>query len=505
MMQLGDLTFTKKLGKGSFGEVYLTTKEGHSQLYATKKIPKAMADAPKTKKYFYNEINILSTINHKNIMKLIEVKQSDDNYYLVCELCNGGSLSQSLDKYRKMYRKPFTEEIVQYLMRQIVDAIKYLHSQHIIHRDLKLDNILMSYDNEKDKENMNLLGAQVKIIDFGFATKLHNSNDLAFSTLGSPINMDPGILKKFCYNDTKGYDEKVDIWSLGTLCYEMLIGKATFEAESMRELQSKIEKGEYTLPMTLSKEAVSFLNAMLQYDSKCRLTADELSRHHFLIKNIKDFSRININEVRKNITDDDKLKINVKDNKSIWAIFNNQNDLDDVSGYIIEEKKDDFLAPIAEIENMNINDNNNGTNNQNNNNGNNNMNYQNQMHNNMNNNVNSNMNNNMNNNINNNVNNRNYYNHYNFNRHPSQGFRNNLVNKNMNYPQHNSNINNMNNQKQNFNSVNQDHLVQKKELKEFLLKSFESINEDFLILSPIFIPLIPGNNPEDKFNEEEHL
>ena len=70
------------------------------------------------------------------------------------------------------------------------------------------------------------------------------------------------------------------------------------------------------------------------------------------------------------------------------------------------------------------------------------------------------MNNNMNNNINNNVNNRNYYNHYNFNRHPSQGFRNNLVNKNMNYPQHNSNINNMNNQKQNFNSVNQDPLVQ---------------------------------------------
>ena len=244
--------------------------------------------------------------------------------------------------------------------------------------------------------------------------------------------MDPGILKKFCYNDTKGYDEKVDIWSLETLCYEMLIGKATFEAQSMRELQIKIEKGEYTLPMTLSKEAASFLNAMLQYDSKCRLNADELSRHHFLTKNIKDFSRININEVRNNITEDDKLKINVKKNQSIWAIFNNENDLDDVPGYIIEEKKDEFLAPIAEVENMKLNDNNNnqninGNNNQNNNgnnnqningnnnqtnngnnnyqnnNGNNNMNNHNQMNNNMNTNWN-------NNNMNTNWNNNNMYN-----------------------------------------------------------------------------------------------
>ena len=246
-MMLDDLTFIKQLGKGSFGEVYLTSKKGHNQLYATKKIPKSMADAPKTRKYFHNEIKLLTTIKHKNIMKLIEVKQSQDNYYLVCELCNGGSLNELLDKYRKIHRRPFTEEIVQYLMRQIVDAIKYLHGEHIIHRDLKLDNILMNFDNEKDKEDMNIMGAQVKIIDFGFATVLDPKQNLAFSTLGSPINMDPGILKKFTGNDGKGYDESVDIWSLGTLCYEMLIGKATFEANTMKELQYKIEKATQTV------------------------------------------------------------------------------------------------------------------------------------------------------------------------------------------------------------------------------------------------------------------
>ena len=514
-MQVGDLTFIKQLGKGSFGEVFLTQKEGHSQLYATKKIPKSMADAPKTQKYFHNEINLLGKINHKNIMKLIEVKQSKDNYYLVCELCNGGSLNELLDKYRKIHRQPFTEEIVQYLMRQIVDAIKYLHGQHIIHRDLKLDNILMNFDKEQDKQNMNILGAQVKIIDFGFATVLDPQQNLAFSTLGSPINMDPGILKKFTGKDDKGYDEKVDIWSLGTLCYEMLIGKATFAAKTMRELQDKVEKGEYTLPTTLSKEAVSFLNAMLQYDSSYRLSAEELSRHHFLTRDIKQFTKINMNEVKNNLTDDGRLEINVKENKSIWAIFNNGNDLDDVPGYIIEKKdEDNLLAPIAEFDNLNINEtplpNNNNENNNSNSNFNNNQNYnQNSNNFNNNNNQNSNIPNNqypqqMNNNNNNN-NNPNYYYNYNYMKynnfqanHNPYGFRNNLVNKNMNFQQNN----NMNSIKQNHNHQSQN---QKADLKEYLKKFFTTINEDFLILEPVFIPLIPGNNPEDKFNDEEHL
>ena len=481
-MMLDDLTFIKQLGKGAFGEVFLTSKAGHSQLYATKKIPKSMADAPKTKKYFHNEISLLSKIKHKHIMKLIEVKQSKDNYYLVCELCNGGSLNELLDKYRKMYRRPFTEEIVQYLMRQIVDAIKYLHGDHIIHRDLKLDNILMNYENEQDKENMNILGAQVKIIDFGFATVLNPKQNLAFSTLGSPINMDPGILKKFTGNDTKGYDESVDIWSLGTLCYEMLIGKPTFEASTMKELQYKIEKGEYTLPTTLSKEAVSFLNAMLQYDPKCRLNAEELSRHHFLTRDIKDFTKININEVQDKLTEDGKLEINVKRNQSIWAIFNNENDLDDVPGYILEKnEKDKFLAPIAEFDNLNLNENSN-----------------------MNNNQNSNVNNSNPNQINNNRNNvNNYYmkqNHFQYPNYNPNAFRNNLVNKNLNY-QPNKQSSNMN---QNYNQ-NQNNSNQKVDLKEYLMKFFNTVNEDFLILYPVFIPLIPGDDPEDKYNEEENL
>ena len=350
---IDDLTFIKLLGKGSFGEVYLTTKAGHSEYFATKKIPKSMADSEKVHKYFKNEISILKEVSHKNIMKLIEIKQSTNNYYLVCELCNGGSLNDCLDKYRKINRRPFTEEIVQHLMRQIVDAIKYLHKCHILHRDLKLDNILVNFVNEQDKTKMNMLGAQVKLIDFGFATKIDPNKNLAFSTLGTPVNMDPAILRQLNHidNQVSGYDEKADIWSLGTVCYEMLIGKSTFEAKNMKDLLKKIEAGEYTIPTTLSKEVVSFLNAMLQYDPKIRLSADELSRHHFLTKNIKDFTKIDIKKIKNNLTGEDTIKINVKKNQSIWAIFNNEKDLDEVPGYIINEKEGDGLTPIPEIGN----------------------------------------------------------------------------------------------------------------------------------------------------------
>ena len=98
--------------------------------------------------------------------------------------------------------------------------------------------------------------------------------------------MDPGILRKLNKMDNSseyGYDEKVDIWSLGTICYEMLIGKCPFDAESMKDLVKKVEKGDYFIPTTLSKEAVSFLIGMLQYDLKKRMTAKQLLRHKFIL------------------------------------------------------------------------------------------------------------------------------------------------------------------------------------------------------------------------------
>ena len=246
-------------------------KKGKKEYYATKKIDRKTADKPGLKKYLDNEIHILEQLNHPNIVKLEGVKRSASHYYIIMEYINGGGLSDCLKKYMKIHGKAFSEEIVQYLMRQIIEGIHYLHSKKIIHRDLKLDNIMVNFGSENDKEHLNMMKAKIKIIDFGFATKLaEEKNSLTYSAVGSPINMDPIILRKFSkkkdINLNIGYDEKADIWSIGTVCYELLIGKAVFSAKTMNDLVEQVEKGSYQIPKSVSKEVVSFLNGMLQYD-----------------------------------------------------------------------------------------------------------------------------------------------------------------------------------------------------------------------------------------------
>lgn len=106
-MQIEDVTLLKCLGKGSFGEVYLSTKKGRNQYFATKKMDRKQADQPSVRKYFENEIKILQSLNHPNIVKLEEVKATKDYYYIVMEYINGGSLTDCLKNINKNLVKPF--------------------------------------------------------------------------------------------------------------------------------------------------------------------------------------------------------------------------------------------------------------------------------------------------------------------------------------------------------------------------------------------------------------
>ena len=326
-MKVDEYRLTQLLGIGSFGEVYLTQKDNSDCKYATKKITNEKFYKEEFNKYYINEISILKSLVHDNIIKLYDVKKTPHNHYIIMEYCNGGSLTECLKKYKNLYKKPFTEEIVQHIMLQIIDAVNFIHSHRIIHRDLKLDNILVKFKNETDKNKLNLLNAEIKIIDFGTAA-YKGKNGLLSTLVGTPLNMDPLILKKnnpdpgnlIEINRELGYDEKADIWSIGALCYEMMIGCSPFSADEIEVLKEKIKDGTYKVPISLSKESVSFLNSMLQYEPPKRFSANELKSHPFLVKNINDFTHIDKNKLSQKIYGDE-LIMNIKEDEKYFDII----------------------------------------------------------------------------------------------------------------------------------------------------------------------------------------
>ena len=321
---IDDLTLISFLGKGAFGEVYLSTKINSNKFYATKKISRKIADKPRMKRYLDYERNILRNLNHPNIVKLEDFKTTSNNYYIVMEYINGGELSKCLEKYKEKYQKGFPEKIVQHLMKQIVDALAYLHDLNIIHRDLKLANIMVNFDNEKDKAELNMMKAKIKIIDFGFSIQLPYENPTTDTFVGTVGYMDPKILEIY-YNqakyDGKGYGKEVDIWSLGCLCYELFLGKMPFEANSEEEIYEKIIKGKYKIPKTASYEIVDFFTKMLKYNAKSRLSARELLKHPFLTKiyfDLSDIEEVDSIDISKEKQDFGGHAFNIKDSLVLY-------------------------------------------------------------------------------------------------------------------------------------------------------------------------------------------
>ena len=338
MKKIYDITLLNWLGSGSYGNIYLSTKDGNKEKFATKQISRKEFDNTENIKYLMNEIQILKELDHPNICKYIDFKETSNNYYIVMEYINGGSLQYCLEKYEQKFKKYFPEEIIQYLMRQIISAFEYIHGNNIMHRDIKLENIMVNFNNDNDIQNLNLLKSTVKIIDFGTATK-----GISNSIVGTDLTMDPSrltkCLKKLLNSEgykickLENYDKKVDVWSLGAICYQMLTGKTIFYGSSYKELLKKVEEGNYSIPISVSTEIVSFLNSMLQYDSNKRLSVAELAVHQFLKGNVRDFHKIDKKKVANKI-ENKQLVVNIKNNKTIGYLFNepNKNKLVNIKG-----------------------------------------------------------------------------------------------------------------------------------------------------------------------------
>ena len=224
--QIENLIRIKLLGEGAFGEVSLYKHKYTSELYAGKLINKLELKKG-VLKYLQSEIDILKKLNHPNVIKVKDVIDKKDKLLIFMEYCNGESLSKCLYKYTDINNSEgFPEEIIRYLMKQIVDAVIYLHDKNIIHRDLKLDNIMVHFDNDNDKNKLNMMKAKIKIIDFGFAKEL-SPNEIAISVVGTPFYMSPTLIKEACIPTKEenliGYGKEADIWSLGCINRETSI------------------------------------------------------------------------------------------------------------------------------------------------------------------------------------------------------------------------------------------------------------------------------------------
>ena len=281
--EVDDIILMNFIDSGCFAEIYLSKKKDSDMLLATKKISlKYLSVEPILKNYLKNEITFLKEIDHQNIIKLYDVKIKDDNIYLVMEYCNGGSLKKALDSYKAKNGKPFTEEIVGFLMQQILSGVEYLHSHGIMHRDLKLENILLKYDSDKKDD---IFSTEIKIIDFNISTRSRKF----INNMKGKVPFIPQMI-----NDDYGddiYDEKIDIWSLGLLCYELLIGEK-FLIEEYKNIN--ISNLIISIPQSISLDAQTFLLSMLQKNANKRLSATELLKHDFIVKNVnrKSYSRI---------------------------------------------------------------------------------------------------------------------------------------------------------------------------------------------------------------------
>jgi serine/threonine protein kinase len=326
--------FEKIISENEISKVYLASRIKDGIKCAIKQIDKSVLSDKRYKKYLNNEIFILRHINNEYTIKLYDMT-SDLNYiYLVFEYCNGGDLQMCLKKQLELHKHSFSQEQVQHIMRQVISGFVYLHSSKILHRDIKLENILVQFPTEEDKNNLNILKAKIKITDFGFSRYLKGDN-LAKSVLGSPNSMDPHILKKMARIDNDNdyaYDQKADIWSLGVVTYELLIGCPPFEASSYEELLDKIEKGKYRIPhqVILSTEAISFLNGMLQYNPENRLDVTELSKQYFLTRNVSTFQKLQLEKANMNMDLGQSIVLNAKKTlesnmSDIWSQFKQNN------------------------------------------------------------------------------------------------------------------------------------------------------------------------------------
>ncbi|VVC86669.1 unnamed protein product, partial [Leptidea sinapis] len=276
VIQVGEYEFTKQdiIGHGAFAMVYKGRKRKNpSQAVAVKVVTKK--GIQKASEILVKEIKILrelTALHHTNLVAMHDCMDSPAYVYVVMEYCNGGDLADYLQLNRLL-----SEATIRSFLRQLAEAMRAIHAKGIVHRDLKPQNILLTH-NVPPPRTPHPEEIILKIADFGFARVLEEGN-MAVTLCGSPMYMAPEVIMSL------KYDAKADLWSLGTIVYQCLTGKAPFQATTPHELKAFYENSidlQPKMPGGTSPELCNLLFGLLRRNARERMPFEVFFNHPFL-------------------------------------------------------------------------------------------------------------------------------------------------------------------------------------------------------------------------------
>lgn len=250
----------KLLGKGGFAKCYEMKDLKNQKIYAGKIMSKQNLAKKNQMEKIVREIELHFCLSHKNVVGFHSFFEDNHSVYIILELCSRKSLVHILK-----HRKTLTEPEVRYYMKNLTEGVQYIHGQKIIHRDLKLGNMLLNSSME------------LKIADFGLATRVEYDGERKMSVCGTPNYIAPEVLQK------AGYSYEADIWAMGCIMYAMLCGRPPFESSTLKETYTRIATNKYILPQHVSIAAKSLIRHLLTAEPYLRPTLERISMDNFFL------------------------------------------------------------------------------------------------------------------------------------------------------------------------------------------------------------------------------
>ncbi|CAF4231927.1 unnamed protein product [Rotaria socialis] len=247
--------FKQTLGKGTYGKVKLALDKRKNEQVAIKTIKKSRIENPHDLARIRREIDFMTSLNHPYIIKIKEVYESREKIILVMEYASGGELYDYLNRMKRI-----PESQARAIFRQIVSAVHFLHKNQIVHRDLKLENILIDHNGD------------IKLADFGLSNSW-SPRRLLHTFCGSPLYASPEIVSGIPY-----YGPEVDCWSLGVLLYTLVYGSMPFQGGDYTRLVRNITSGDFIQPREQSG-ALGLIRKCLTVIPSKRFTIDDIATH----------------------------------------------------------------------------------------------------------------------------------------------------------------------------------------------------------------------------------